>query len=118
MRPWTFEANNIDLRDINAENIYQFVVRTPAVEEFLKCGSDDIKYFVIGPKGLGKTFLLKVKSKFYRSMSGYHCIPSGGGELVEKLTSIRVSFSKAELGSFKRIDTWEKTWELSLCTMF
>lgn len=118
MRPWTFEANNIDLRNVNAENIFdQFVVRTPPVEEFLTCGSDDIKYFVVGPKGLGKTFLLKAKSKFYREISGYHCIPSGGGELVEKLTSIRVSFSKAELGSFKRIDTWEKTWELSLLTM-
>lgn len=118
LRPWTFEANNIDLRDINADNIFdQFIVHTPAVEEFLKCGSEDIKYFVVGPKGLGKTFLLKVKSKFYRELSGYHCIPSGGGELVEKLTSIRVSFSRAELGSFKRIDTWEKTWELSIFTM-
>lgn len=118
MRPWTFEANNIDLRNVNTENIFDhFVVRTPAVEEFLTCGSDDIKYFVVGPKGLGKTFLLKAKSKFYRDTSGYHCIPSGGGELVEKLTSIRVSFSKTELGSFKKIDTWEKTWELSLLTM-
>jgi TIR domain len=118
MRPWTFEANNIDLKDVNIDNIYHYVVRTPAIEEFLICGSDDTKYFVVGPKGLGKTFLLKVKSKFYReNISGYHCLPSGGGELVEKLTSIRVSFSKQELGSFKQIETWEKLWELSLFTM-
>jgi hypothetical protein len=118
MRPWTFEADNIDIRDINPDNIYQFVVPTPSVMEFLTCGSDDIKYFVIGPKGLGKTFLLKVKSKFYREyISGYHCIPSGGGELVEKLASIRESFSKEDLESFKDMGIWEKTWELSLYTM-
>src|SRR6266436_7408677 len=102
MRPWTFEANNIDLRDVNTDNIYEYVVRTPAVEEFLICGSDDMKYFVVGPKGLGKTFLLKVKSKFYReNISGYHCLPVD--ELVEKLTSIRVSFSKDELSRLTRI---------------
>jgi hypothetical protein len=119
MHPWTFDADNIDIRNITQENIYQYVVRTPAVESFLRYGSEDRKYFVVAPKGLGKTFLLKVKSKFYREgVSGYkhHCIPSGD-ELVEKLTSIRVSFSKEELGRFRRIETWEKTWELSLLTM-
>jgi hypothetical protein len=116
---WTFDADNIDIRDITPDNIYQYVVRTPAVESFLRYGAEDRKYFVVAPKGLGKTFLLKVKSKFYReNVSGYkhHCIPSGD-ELVEKLTSIRVSFSKEELGKFRRIETWEKTWELSLLTM-
>ncbi len=118
MRPWIFEADNIDIKDINPDNVYQFVVHTPAVVEFLTCGSDDIKYFVVGPKGLGKTFLLKVKSKFYREyISGYHCIPSSGGELVEKLATIRESFSKEELESFKDMEIWEKTWELSLYTM-
>src|ERR1044072_1812683 len=120
MLPWRFDADNIDVRDITPENIYQYaVVRTPAVAGFLKYGSDDRKYFVVAPKGLGKTFLLKVKSKFYReNISGYkeHCIPSGD-ELVEKLTNMRVNFSKEELGKFKRIETWEKTWELSLFTM-
>ena len=120
MLPWTFDADNIDIRDITQENIYQLaVVRTPQVEAFLRFGTEDRKYFVVAPKGLGKTFLLKVKSKFYReNVSGYknHCIPSGD-ELVEKLTSIRVSFSKEELGRFKSIETWEKTWELCLLTM-
>ncbi|HEY5884017.1 MAG TPA: toll/interleukin-1 receptor domain-containing protein [Pyrinomonadaceae bacterium] len=116
MRPWMFEANDIDLKDVNIDSIYHYVVRTQAVEEFLKCGSDDMKFFIVGPKGLGKTFLLKVKSKFYReNMSGYRCLPPN--ELVEKLTAIRVSFSREELGKFTLIDTWEKTWELSLVTM-
>jgi hypothetical protein len=120
MLPWTFDADNIDIGDITLDNIYQLaVVRTPQVESFLRFGAEDRKYFVVAPKGLGKTFLLKVKSKFYReTVSGYkrHCIPSGD-ELVEKLTSIRVSFSKEELGRFKSIETWEKTWELCLLTL-
>lgn len=117
MQAWQFDADNIDIRDITPDNIYQYVVRTPAVEAFLRHGTEDRKYFVVAPKGLGKTFLLKVKSKFYRaSTSGYKCIPSDT-ELVEKLTSTRVSFSKEQLGKFKQIETWEKTWELSLLIM-
>jgi hypothetical protein len=117
MDAWTFDADNIDIRDITPDNIYQYVVRTRAVESFLKHGAEDRKYFVVAPKGLGKTFLLKVKSKFYRATtSGYKCIPSDA-ELVEKLTSTRVSFSKEQLGKFKQIETWEKTWELSLLIM-
>jgi hypothetical protein len=107
---WTIDANDID-KDFDRVNIEKILVKTSEIDKFLTKHRDTNKYFVIGPKGIGKTLLLKLKSKMCRDI-GYQCIPKT--TLCEKLTNLSVSLSADDLNKFKNKATWEKIWELAI----
>ncbi len=117
--PWKIDADNINFRNIEANEIYDRIVKTPIVEEYLQYGHDDTKLIVVAPKGLGKTLLLKAKRIIYQEKAkSYRCLPSGT-ELVEKLVNLPHSFPKELLESFKQREHWELIWELSIyCWIF
>ena len=113
---WNIEADLIKIRDIDTAKLNDYVVINSGIREFLKCGEQDTKLFIVGPKGLGKTLLLKVKSQLYRDKQpGYHCIPRE--ELCEKFTNIGTSFSQKDLETFGNREIWTKTWEICLLTL-
>lgn len=113
MKAWTSEADQINIGEIDTKHLDTLIVNTLAIDEFLHHGHNDKKLFIIAPKGVGKTLLLRTKSQMYRNeASGYYCIPEH--ELVEKFTANRVSFSQEELERFKTFDVWAKTWKLCL----
>lgn len=112
--PWNIDADNFDFSKVDVNRIYDFIVPTSSVKEYLQFGHNDKKMIVVAPKGLGKTLLLKAKSYIYReSHTGYQVIPSGA-ELVEKLVNIQHSFPKESIETFKQREIWEQLWELSI----
>ncbi|HEX8197838.1 MAG TPA: toll/interleukin-1 receptor domain-containing protein [Pyrinomonadaceae bacterium] len=116
MKPWTYEADQINIGDLEDIEKNKYIVKTQEIREFLKVGRDDKKMFLVAPKGLGKTLLMKVKSQLYKDKAPeYFHIPRKG--LVEKFTKSGINFSKEDLDSFTQQDIWEKTWELCLLTL-
>lgn len=114
MKDWNIDANNIDLHDINTGQLNNYMVRTREIDDFLS--PDTKKMFIVAPKGLGKTYLLKVKSQLFReSKSGYKFIPHNS--LCEKFTNNDFSFSQKDLTKFNDIGIWKKTWEIALYTL-
>ncbi|MFD2937866.1 toll/interleukin-1 receptor domain-containing protein [Spirosoma flavum] len=114
MKAWSIDANNIDLNDINTGQLNNYMVRTREINDFLSIETK--KMFIVAPKGLGKTYLLKVKSQLYRDLnSGYKFIPTNS--LCERFTNNDFSFSQKDLIKFNDISIWKKTWEVALYTL-
>lgn len=116
MEAWQWDANVIQLNDIDTEKLRSELVWTPQIEEFLRFGRKDHKLFVIAPKGIGKTLLLKAKSQLYRDQaSGYTFIPRT--DLCEKFTKLQTSFSRDEIDTVKTLELWHQTWDLALLSL-
>ncbi len=114
MKAWTIDASSIDLGEINTRELGNVMVATKAINEFLSM--DSKKMFIVAPKGLGKTYLLKIKSQLFRDKeSGFKFIPSN--TLCERFVSNEISFSDKELIKFNERAVWKKTWELCLYTL-
>lgn len=114
MKAWTIDASSIDLGEINTKELGNVMVATKAITEFLSMDSN--KMFIVAPKGLGKTYLLKIKSQLFRDKeSGFKFIPSN--TLCERFVSNEISFSDKELIKFNERAVWKKTWELCLYTL-
>ncbi|WP_367913168.1 toll/interleukin-1 receptor domain-containing protein [Leadbetterella sp. DM7] len=114
MKAWNIDANNIDLNDINTGHINNYMVITREIQDFLS--PETKKMFIVAPKGLGKTYLLKVKSQLIRdSNTGFKFIPAN--TLCERFTNNDFSFSKTDFDKFNDIGIWKKTWEIALYTL-
>ena len=88
------------------------VVITPAIGDFIKTGESDHVHFIVAPKGVGKTFLLKYKRNLYsRNNKGVYFIPKdypieGGHSLVA------LTYEKQELlGSYEK---WVSLWKICI----
>ena len=108
MNAWNIDADAISLIE---KDISRFVVMNNEIEEYLNIGARDQKYFIVAPKGFGKTLLLKAKSFKYRSTSGFRCIPK---TLCEKMVSRNIPFSASDLNTYKEKGIWEDIWTLCL----
>lgn len=114
MKAWTIDAGNIDLGEISIKDLPNFMVATPEIRDFLSMGTD--KMFIVAPKGLGKTYLLKIKSQLYRDKAqGFKFIPNNS--LCERFVSNEITFSEKDLLKFNERAVWKKTWELCLYTL-
>src|SRR4029453_15199909 len=100
MRPWTIDADDIHIaNDFDAEVLH----KTAWIEDFLDAGRDD-KFIVVGPKGFGKTLLLKAKRIRYQE-TGRQCIPQHA--LLDKPVGDKV-FSRQLIRLYEDIDPWSK----------
>jgi hypothetical protein len=111
MQVWSFEADQIQPDDqLRPSDI----VSNEAIDEFLRNRNDANKFFLVAPKGLGKTLILKVKSKSIRAegKSGFHCIPEG--PLVEKVVIEQTSLSFEDFAQFEKFSVWQKIWKVCL----
>jgi TIR domain len=114
MKAWSIDANTIDFDDLKTGQLNNYMVKTREIDDFLS--SNTKKMFIVAPKGLGKTYLLKVKSQLLReSNSGFKFIPAN--TLCERFTNNEFSFSEKDLSKFNDINIWKKTWELCLFTL-
>lgn len=116
MTAWSIIADGIHLSQTNSWDESYPIVKNARVDEYLASLPHDRKYFIVSPKGVGKTLLLKKKSHIYRTTKkGMIFLPHD--ELIEKIQNPVVSFSTSELNAFKRLGDWEIFWKLCLTTM-
>jgi len=111
MNPWNTDADviKINIKD----NLNKHIIFNESIHEYLNnIGENDNKYFIVAPKGYGKTLLLKAKSYKYRQKSGYAFIPEKS--LLEKLAKSTINFTIDELNKYRTLEIWEDIWLLSL----
>ena len=105
---WAIDAGQVQLED----NIKEFpLYRNSIINEFL---DGEEKYVLLGPKGVGKTLLLKFKSLEYRS-KGIRCYPSE--QLCEIVMRGDTNFSSEELAGYQSADQWKTVWRLVLAVL-
>lgn len=83
------------------------------IKRYLDARDRDEIFFLVGPKGIGKTTLLRQKSHLYRQKPGIK-FNANSNELVEYISAPPASFSKAELLHFTELDLWERIWRYTL----
>jgi len=111
MQVWSFEADQIQPDEqLRTSDI----VSNQAIDEFLRNRNDSNKFFLVAPKGLGKTLILKVKSKSVRDEvnAGFLCIPERS--LVEKVDISPISLSIDDFAQFEKFTVWHKLWKICL----
>ncbi|MEL7534320.1 MAG: hypothetical protein AAFN10_23645, partial [Bacteroidota bacterium] len=103
MHPWNIDADSIDLKDQLDTN--QLVINQD-IQDYLYGAHMDSKFFIVGPKGYGKTLFLKAKSFLYRNQKASSIfIPQR--ELCEKMTNATIDFSADELNRiYSRLQEW------------
>lgn len=110
---WTIDANNLHLNDLDSKMLNEYIVTTTEIEKFLENSSDTNKLFIVGPKGVGKTLILKAKSQILRETEkSYKFIPED--RLCEKFSKIAVSLSSEDINKFNNREVWDQVWELSI----
>src|SRR5262245_36020551 len=108
MRPWTIDADDIHI----ANDYDDEVLHKPAwIQDFLDAGRDD-KFIVVGPKGFGKTLLLKAKRIRYQE-GGRQCIPQD--TLLDKPVGDKV-FSRQLIRLYEDIEPWSKVWLVAIAS--
>ena len=107
MRPWTIDADDIQIADdFDAELLH----KTVWIENFLDANRDD-KFIVVGTKGFGKTLLLKAKRIRCQEL-GYLCLPNDA--LLDKPVGNKI-FSRELLGVYEAdIEPWSRVWLTSI----
>ncbi|CAG5002580.1 hypothetical protein DYBT9275_02922 [Dyadobacter sp. CECT 9275] len=108
--PWFVDADRIQI-GYSTTGIESFLTRTNSINKFLS-PQETNKYFLVGPKGLGKTLLLKLKSLQLREKS-YKVIPES--TLCEKINDIVTKFSYESIHDLETERMWKIIWEISLC---
>ncbi len=109
MRPWIFDSRKFE----PDEDSKILIHRTPKINKYLEVGSNDDQFFLIGPKGLGKTMLLRYKSWLYHKDGSYKCNTTSK-QLTESLSIRYGTFSKEELSGFREVEIWEDIWKFCL----
>lgn len=109
MEVWNIDADRIKLDD-QWDGIS--LIRNKEIDNFLE---KDDKLFVVAAKGLGKTLLLKAKSKRLRDGHG-DAIHIPKTELCEKIgKSLEdISYSRDEFEKFHTRKQWHSIWTLCL----
>ncbi len=107
MRPWTIDADDIQIADdFDAALLH----KTVWIENFLDANRDD-KFIVVGTKGFGKTLLLKAKRIRCQEL-GYLCLPHDA--LLDKPVGNKI-FSRELLGVYEAdIEPWSRVWITSI----
>lgn len=105
---WAIDAGQVSLEG----NLKDFpLYRNSLINEFL---DRDEKYVLLGPKGVGKTLLLKLKSIEYRK-KGITCYPSE--QLCEIVMRGDTNFRPEELAGYQSSDQWKTVWRLVLAVL-
>ncbi|WP_247232308.1 TIR domain-containing protein [Telluribacter sp. SYSU D00476] len=111
--PWTFESGNFDF----SQNVENILLRNELIDQYLTINQRDKKLFLVGPKGIGKTFLLSYKSYLFRKLHSTDVKFSPSKELTENLIVFFSQFSKEEIVKFQTPDIWENIWKFALLSV-
>ncbi len=110
--PWQFESGTLRYSTDLLEEIY----RNKIIDDYLRIGNHDHNFVLVGPKGIGKTLFLNLKSYLYRNEfkdKGIFFYPRSG-QLCENLILDNNLLSKEDLLRFTDVFTWSKVWRLIL----
>lgn len=110
MKPWQFESGTFQYNEEILEHIYI----NKNIENFLETGNHDHNLILVGPKGVGKTLFLNLKSYLARKKANNNTgrIYPSSGQLCENLMLDNRTLGKKELISFIELSLWEKIWRL------
>lgn len=111
--PWIFEANNFDF----SQDVENVLYRNELIDKYLSIGHRDKMLFLVGPKGIGKTFLLNYKSYLLREKHRNEIKFSPTNELTENLMIYFSQFSKEEVEKFQAPELWENIWKFTLMSV-
>jgi hypothetical protein len=104
---WAIDASQLELNNLDDFPLY----RNDLVEAYLR---NDLQYVLLGPKGVGKTLLLKLKSHQCRRK---HMVCYPKNQLCEIVLRGGTNFRAEELDSFKTLDQWKSVWRLVLSVL-
>lgn len=110
LTPWTLDADVIK-QDSDLDDTY--IVRNDRIDSFVDEHTSDTKFFLVAPKGVGKTLLIKLKSALHRKhRPSYTFIPRN--ELCDRMTVARLSLARDEIQAFVTRAIWEEIWTVCL----
>lgn len=115
MKAWNFDAGSI----YYSKNLYDEVYINRQIKNYLNVSDHDHNFFLVGPKGIGKTLFLNFKSYLYNEKlknNGVKKYPSGQN-LCENLSIKYDLFSKEDLLKFSTSEIWSKIWFFTLCVI-
>ena len=110
--PWQFESGAIHYSTELRNDIYLNRV----LQSYLEVGNHDHRFVLVGPKGIGKTLFINLKSHTYRNEfkdKGVRFYPSSG-QLCENLILDNNLLSKEDLLRFSNVNVWSRIWRLVL----
>ncbi len=110
-RIWVIDANDLDLEDLkNYKYEDTLLVKTSEIERYLEPKKEKFAV-IVSPKGLGKTYLLKIKSQQIRATSkDTYFIPAKN--LCERIEPISIEENIIHL--LQKVHTWSDLWVLSI----
>jgi len=86
---------------------------TDDIERYLKIGTDDSYHYLIGPKGVGKSMLIRQKAYLYLQESGIKNV--SGNQLTENV-NFNTQLSIKDAINYRDIGTWTEIWIFSIYT--
>lgn len=118
MRSWTTDAK--DIGEIEENDL----VQTPSIKDFLNIDDKDKYYYVVAPKGIGKTLLLMYKRRLYdkkhkKSNKIYKKNENEEILLIPKDQELDRAYEVTDL-SLEKMDLlndhnyWKKIWKVSI----
>ncbi len=111
--PWIFDSDNIDF----SKDVENVLLRNDSIDKYLSIEHRDKYLFLVGPKGIGKTFLLNYKSYLLRQHHKNEIQFAPALELAENLMFFFTQFSKDEILKFQSLDIWENIWKFVLLSV-
>lgn len=109
MKPWIVDAERIG--GVSEGSL----VITPSIKKFIAPSERDNMYFVVAPKGLGKTLTLLYKSQLMHrrgwDREDMYFIPSEN--LVDRNIA-HISFSLEKIDILRDNENWENIWSLCI----
>ena len=111
LQPWIHDAGSF----VPSEESRAFICQNTPIKRYLNVGDHETQLFLVAPKGLGKTMLLKYKSYLYREkLKNSLKYNVDSDELIESFMINYPSFSKKDLLQFKNQETWAQLWKFCL----
>ncbi len=110
--PWQFDGGAVQYSAGLKENVYINRI----IRNYLEVGNHDHNFLLVGPKGIGKTLFINLKSHTFRNTfknKGIHFYPYGG-QLCENLVLDNNLLSKEDLLRFANDNVWTRIWRLVL----
>src|ERR1700722_10374350 len=108
---WNYEAG----RHHFSNDLFKELYINSKIGNFLEIGNAEKNFFLVGPKGSGKTLFLNFKSFLYRNteeFAGYKFSPAL--ELCENIMIENDLFSKDDVLKYENLEIWEKIWLFTL----